>query len=750
MMRRAGLLAISLVLAVSSLLLVTPPQKAAGAISACSVTMSPHKVEMGSSTTYRFELTNNDPDTIQWIRIARPTNQFALSSATATGWSASLSADNATFRWGGLNRGDTLVITVNATVNSSVNGTFNWTLFVTDDPDGAGQFACDGDLSITVGDPPPPPVAISNLSVTGITENSATVKWTTNIPSKSRVYYGSSAQYGKDTGLSSAFVTNHSVQIAGLSASAVYHYMVTNESEAGASVSSADSTFKTASPLAQDDIPEEYPLNPIRETTTETIPPTVRFTSDITGAYKETPTFTGVASDNEAIALLEYSVDGGNSWLPVDHVERTFSLVGGRRVVTDKEVTFEFTPVNLEDGDYMVMVRATDTSRNRASTPPVRLVIDRLPPQVGGSMISIGPHVLESRNEGVFSSVVGVEQKITLSAVGGPTEIILTATAQDNPSLNKTFSLYQDKVTGLWSGPLHFDHPATYELESTAIDGAGNVTRRALESVHVAPSATVVAKGSNQSLEGVNVTLHYFVPQTNSWAIWDGAAYGQSNPQSTNDQGQFNYFLPPGKYYLELRKTRYRTVYSHMFTLDKPLPLSSTVSMDGGIGFTVVSRPIYLPGWSTVRLDVNERTAPISKGGPTTLIGKQLPNFALPDAKSGTVASAELSGKRTLVSFIATWSPAAKNQLPILSKVQMKRDINVVPIVVQESTGKVNAYLNLAGYQLTVAVDKDGVTVPDFMVQGIPLHIFVDETGFVKKVMVGVLSEQDIKEGMGE
>lgn len=705
---------------------------------------------MGSNTTYRFELVNNDPDTIQWVRIARPTSQFALSSARATGWSASLSADNATFRWGGLDQGDTLVITINATVDPSVNGTFNWTLFVTDDPDGMGQFACNGDLSITVGDPPPPPVAISNLSVTGVTETSATVTWTTNIPSKSRVYYGVSSQYGNDTGLSAQYVTNHSLRISGLSPSTTYHYMASSETEAGASTNSANNTFKTASPVAEEEIPEEYILNPITDTTRETVPPTIRLTTEITGAYQETPTFTGVASDNEAIANLEYSIDGGNSWIPVDSIERSSSFVRGRRVVSEKEVTFKFTPLNLEDGDFIVMARATDTSRNRASTAPVRLVIDRLAPQVGGSMLSIGPHVLVPHSEGVFSSVAGVEQKITLSAIGGPTEIIITASVADNPSLNKTFSLYQDKATGLWSGSLRFDHPATYELETTAIDGAGNVTKRKMEQVNVAPSATVVAKGSDTPLADAAVKLHYFVSQTNSWAVWDGEAYGQSNPQATNEQGQFKYFLPPGKYYLEVKKAGYQSLFSHMFILDKPLPISSSIPLSSSMGISVGGRALYLPLWSTVRLDVDERAVPSSKSGPVTLTGKQMPQFTLPDNGGGTITSTELVGKPTLLSFLSTWSPAAKNQLPILSKVQADRGMNVVPVVVQESTGKVNAYLNLAGYQLTAAIDKNGTTVPAFEVQSVPLHLFIDENGFVKKVVVGVLSEEDIKEGMGE
>lgn len=749
-MRRAAHLILSIAIVAATLAGSLMPRLAYAAITACSATMTPHSADAGSTVTFQFTLTNNDPDTIQWIRIGRPSAAFTLTSASASGWSASLSAGNATFTGGGLDQGQSQVLRVTAAISSSASGTYNWSLNVTDDPGGSGQFACSGDLSVTISTPGGTPLVISNVKATNLTSSSATITWNTNIAATSQVHYGLTTAYGTSTSPTSTYVTNHSVKLSGLSASTGYHYKVTSTSESGGSASSGDNTFVTAAAPAGggggggDTGGTIAPSNP---TSTEQIPPTVSITTVFQRSYKEPPTITGRASDNEAVSRVEYSVDGGANWLPVDQIVPSTTGTGRRRATSFREVTFQFTPINLEDGDYTILARATDASSNQGTSTAARLVIDRLAPQVGGVMVSVGPQVVLPRQQGLIASVTGIDQKITLSSVGGPTSITITATVDGNANLTRSFSLSQAKATGLWSGLMRFDNPGTYQLEARAEDGAGNVTTRLLDVVQVAPPAAVVAAGSNQALEGVKATLYYLVPQTNTWAVWDGEAYSQPNPQMTDEQGRFQYFLPPGKYYLELRRSGWRQTNSHIFSIDKPSPLSSTIAMKQGIGFQLGSWPLYLPVWSAFKLEPGREVA-ATAASPSPLVGQRLPAFQLPRTDGGETKSLNLEGKPTVISFITTWSPASKDQLQVLAKLQQDPLYNVVPLVVQEPLPKVGSYLTIAGYKLVVTVDRDGATVPLFKLQDLPTHIFVDRSGVIKKVMVGVLSEEEIREGI--
>ncbi len=89
-----------------------------------------------------------------------------------------------------------------------------------------------------------PPV-ISNVQVSNITNNSATVTWTTNAKSDSTVNYGVSPATNlaaSDTTL----VTQHSIALTGLGANTSYSYFVTSKDAFGNAASSTVATFTTA------------------------------------------------------------------------------------------------------------------------------------------------------------------------------------------------------------------------------------------------------------------------------------------------------------------------------------------------------------------------------------------------------------------------------------------------------------------------------------------------------------------------
>ncbi len=68
--------------------------------------------------------------------------------------------------------------------------------------------------------------AISGITVSNITSDSATVSWTTNINATSQIEYGSSTSYGFTTTCSTTGLTSHSQTMSGLSPSVTYHFRV--------------------------------------------------------------------------------------------------------------------------------------------------------------------------------------------------------------------------------------------------------------------------------------------------------------------------------------------------------------------------------------------------------------------------------------------------------------------------------------------------------------------------------------------
>ncbi|OGS28022.1 MAG: hypothetical protein A2297_02910 [Elusimicrobia bacterium RIFOXYB2_FULL_48_7] len=93
---------------------------------------------------------------------------------------------------------------------------------------------------------PPYPV-ISNISVSGITQTSAVITWTTDRSATSQVNYGRTTSYGKYTMEDSALVTDHSVTLTGLTPAAGYHYRIITREGSGFQTISADAVFTTQS-----------------------------------------------------------------------------------------------------------------------------------------------------------------------------------------------------------------------------------------------------------------------------------------------------------------------------------------------------------------------------------------------------------------------------------------------------------------------------------------------------------------------
>ena len=87
-------------------------------------------------------------------------------------------------------------------------------------------------------------VVISNITST-TTVNSATVKWTTNVPSTSRVSYGTTKSLGQTTSEDINLVTSHSVTISGLTKQTRYFFKVHSKNSSGLESSSSIQQFRT-------------------------------------------------------------------------------------------------------------------------------------------------------------------------------------------------------------------------------------------------------------------------------------------------------------------------------------------------------------------------------------------------------------------------------------------------------------------------------------------------------------------------
>jgi glucose/arabinose dehydrogenase/phosphodiesterase/alkaline phosphatase D-like protein len=98
----------------------------------------------------------------------------------------------------------------------------------------------------TFNDPTPP--LISGVQALQVSTTGATIQWTTNEPADRQVEYGTTTAYGTLSGLNTNLSSTHSVGLAGLAASTLYHYRVRSRDAAGNLALSGDFTFTTPAP----------------------------------------------------------------------------------------------------------------------------------------------------------------------------------------------------------------------------------------------------------------------------------------------------------------------------------------------------------------------------------------------------------------------------------------------------------------------------------------------------------------------
>ncbi len=225
---------------------------------------------LGSGTTYYFAVTAYDTSGNESGFSSEVNKSFPSTDTTApviSGTAAgSITTSSANISWTTDEASDTQIqygtstsydssTTADSTLLTSHNGTLSGlsasTLYHYRvlSRDAAGNLATSGDNTFTTLTPPDTtPPAISGITSTSVSATGATISWTTDEASDTRIEYGTTTSYGALSSLDSNLLTSHSQNLNGLLASTTYHYRVLSRDAANNLASSGDNTFTTQSP----------------------------------------------------------------------------------------------------------------------------------------------------------------------------------------------------------------------------------------------------------------------------------------------------------------------------------------------------------------------------------------------------------------------------------------------------------------------------------------------------------------------
>jgi Bacterial Ig domain len=244
--------------------------------------------------------------------------------------------------------------TAGTSLSAAVSGlpTAGGTLWarVSSNINGAWQ-SSDYSYTASLAAPPPTPLTFASPSAGSISANAATITWTTNLASSSRVDYGVSTAYGA-TVADGSQLTAHSLRLSSLSPSTVYHYTISSQAGSGATVKSGDLTFVTASQLS------------------------ASITAPVSGSTASgTVSVSATASGTSGVAGVQFMLDGGKAGSEV--LAAPFSMAWNTTAVANG--THTLTAVARDaTGNSVVSAPLTVSVLNSGSPSATGIVVDRV------------------------------------------------------------------------------------------------------------------------------------------------------------------------------------------------------------------------------------------------------------------------------------------------------------------------------------------------------------------------------------
>lgn len=708
-------------LVLTSLLIHTSYIKLVKAVSgSCSASITPTSVTSYSENTFVVTVQNTGSTTYNYVKVT-PTSRFSTIWANVTDWSEEVSGNSVILTGATLTASSSVEVNMNSrALGGSASSAESWTVVVSDDA-GSNTLTCTGtiNVAITSGGTDAFGPIISNISVSDVTDSSAKINWTTDEDSDSTVYYGTTDSYGSGKSDTSQ-TTSHGVTLTSLSANTTYHFSVVSVDASGNSTTESDFTFASSK---QQQTVTTTTTTTVTKVVADTTLPGLNISTKLSGAYKTAPKISGTATDDAGVSLVHYSIDDGTNWIPVDYI----SSVGG------KSVDYNFTPGITDDGNYKIRIKAVDPSGNEKVSSQHILIIDRFPPLVGGVIYSAGSLVLEPRDNNSIFMLPHLNQKITISASGGPNSMEVLVG-------NKVFEMKHNFNSGFWEGELNFDKPGIYDVNVSSRDSVDNITDQKLSTINVLPEGKVLA--DDKPIKGATISIYYFLKDTKRFVLWDSRAFGFSNPVTVNDDGLYSLFLPPGKFYLKVEANGFTPLYTKVFTIDTLLPINSNFTLQTKKVLHIGNLNITVPTFVNGAVDMSLTVPNYSESKTDYMKNSELPYFNLTDGDSPFTLNS-IRGKPTLITVMNTWHPLFSEQIQTFTNFNDSK-YNIVVISPQESVSWISVVKKKAKYNVKLISDPDGQFISEAKIGIVPIHLFVDRRGVVQTTLQGLISKNKI------
>jgi len=134
----------------------------------------------------------------------------------------------------------------------------------------------------------------------------------------------------------------------------------------------------------------------------------------------------------------------------------------------------------------------------------------------------------------------------------------------------------------------------------------------------------------------------------------------------------------------------------------------------------------------------------------TGLLDREAPNFTLPILGGDEFTLSTLRGQAVWINFWASWCAPCRIEMPLLTAAyeRYRGDGLVIiglNVTEQDTLDAVNSFITEFDVVYPIVLDQPGHVSNDrYNLIGLPMSVFIDRAGIVKRVVVGAVTEEEV------
>lgn len=128
-------------------------------------------------------------------------------------------------------------------------------------------------------------------------------------------------------------------------------------------------------------------------------------------------------------------------------------------------------------------------------------------------------------------------------------------------------------------------------------------------------------------------------------------------------------------------------------------------------------------------------------------VGGPEPKWSLPTTTGEKLTQKSFAGKPVYLNFFATWCPPCNEEAPDVNAMEKKygaQGLQVVGVDEAENVDKARTFVKEHNLVFPAVVD-DGTLEDAFLVNGLPLHVFIGRDGVIQMIHPGEMSRAQIE-----